>query len=173
MNYVSFFTATVLNWKKLLAKDKYKDIITGSMHFLVADGRVRIFAFVIMPNHIHIVWRVKNKRNPSDIQRDFLKYTAQQIKLTLQNDNQKYLEEFYVGANDRKYQIWERNPLISRLTSIELVEQKINYIHANPIRGNWNLANEITEYKYSSARFYYEGIDDWGFLTHYIKAEDE
>lgn len=173
MNYVSFFTATILYWKKLLANDKYKDIITDSMRFLVADGRVRIFAFVIMPNHIHTVWRVKNERNPSDVQRDFLKYSAQQIKLTLQKDNPRFLEEFYVGANDRKYQIWERTPLTSRLTSVELVEQKIIYIHANPIRGNWNLANEITEYKYSSARFYYEGIDDWGFLTHYLNAEDE
>ena len=173
MNYVSFFTATVLNWKRLLSNNKYKDIITDSMHYLVTDGRVRIFAFVIMPNHIHIVWRVKNERNPSDVQRDFLKYSAQQIKLTLLKDNPKILEEYYVGAKDRKYQIWERNPLTSRLTSIELVEQKINYIHSNPIRGNWNLAEEITEYKYSSARFYYEGIDDWGFLTHYLNAKDE
>ncbi len=76
--------------------------------------------------------------------------------------------QFYVNAKDRKYQIWERNALTSRLTSLELIEQKINYIHANPIRDKWQLADEITDYKYSSARFYYEGKDDWGFLTHYM-----
>jgi len=80
------------------------------------------------------------------------------------------LDEFYVNSTDREYQIWERNPLTSRLGSIKLVEQKINYIHANPIRGKWNLCNEITNYKYSSARYYYKGIDEWGFLTHYINA---
>jgi hypothetical protein len=41
----------------------------------------------------------------------------------------------------------------------------------NPIRGKWKLAGELIDYKYSSARFYYE--DDWGFLTHYVNLEDE
>jgi len=66
-----------------------------------------------------------------------------------------------------------RNALTSRLQSEEIIVQKINNIHQNPIRGNWNLSEEILDYKYSSARFYYKGIDDWGFLTHYSNLEDE
>jgi len=173
MNYVSFFTATILEWKPLLINDKYKDIIISSMKFLVDDIRVNIYAFVIMPNHIHIVWKVKNDRKPEDVQRDFLKYTAQKIKFDLQSNKPELLKEFYAGTKDRQYQVWERNALTSRLTSVELVEQKINYIHANPIRGRWMLCKEFTDYKYSSARFYYEGVDEWGFLTHYTEAKDE
>ena len=45
---------------------------------------------------------------------------------------------------------------------------KINYIHANPVRPNWNLADEPRDYKYSSAKYYYEGIDEFGFLEHYM-----
>src|SRR4030095_104534 len=113
-NYVSFFTTTILEWKPLLLTDEYKDIITSSMKFLVTDNRVNIYAFVIMPNHIHIVWKVKRERKPEDVQRDFLKYTAQKIKLKLMDNDPEFLKQFYVGAKDREYQIWERNPLTCR-----------------------------------------------------------
>ncbi len=49
--YPQFFTATNLEWKKLLKPDKYKDIVISSMKFLVKDKRVKIFSFVIMQNH--------------------------------------------------------------------------------------------------------------------------
>ncbi len=173
MNYICFFTATILNWRNLLIADKYKDIIINSMRFLVKDNRVNIYAFVIMPNHLHLLWKVRENRKQVDIQRDFLKYTSQKIKFDPQENNPKLLEEFYVGARDRKYQIWERNALTSRLPSEEIIVQKINYIHMNPIRGKWKLAGELIDYKYSSARFYYEDKDDWGFLTHYVNLEDE
>ena len=76
------------------------------MIFLVEDKRVNIYAFVIMPNHIHIVWKLRRCGKPEDVQRDFLKYTAQKIKYDLQEQNPKLLDEFYVGVSDRKYQIW-------------------------------------------------------------------
>lgn len=50
--YPHFFTATNLQWKRLLIKEKYKDIIIDSMRFLVNDKRVIIYGFVIMDNHI-------------------------------------------------------------------------------------------------------------------------
>lgn len=78
--YPHFFTATNLEWKKLLAQDKYKDIIIESMRFLVKDKRVIIYRFVIMDNHIHIIWQLQAGRKREDVQRDFLKYIAQQIK---------------------------------------------------------------------------------------------
>jgi len=60
--YIQFFTATILWWKKLLKPDKYKQMIVESMGFLVKDGRVKIHGFVIMPNHIHVVWRIHEDR---------------------------------------------------------------------------------------------------------------
>ncbi len=143
MHYISFFTATILNWKPLLLDGHYKDIVISSMKFLVEDKRTEIYAFVIMPNHIHLVWKIANDLKKDDVQRDFLKYTAQKMKLKLKNEGPERLKSFYVGAKDRKYQFWERNPLTSRLPSEELIVQKINYIHANPIRGKWNLCKRI------------------------------
>ncbi len=170
-HYITFFTATILEWKPLLKNDIYKDIIISSFRFLVRDKRADIYAFVIMPNHIHLLWKIKNGKKYEDVQRDFMKYTGQKLKLKLGDDNPGLLKEFYVGARDRQYQIWERNPLSSRMPSEEILVQKLNYIHANPIRGKWNLCKEFIDYKYSSASFYYGFDNEWDFLTHYAAAE--
>ena len=68
--YPHFFTATNLNWKRLLARNKYKDIVIESMRFLVDDKRVIIYGFVIMDNHIHIIWQLQAGRKRNDVQRD-------------------------------------------------------------------------------------------------------
>ena len=55
----------------------------------------------------------------------------------------------------------------------KVVEQKINYIHGNPIKPKWNLAAEPQDYKYSSAGFYYTGKDEFGFLENYLEVLNE
>ncbi len=165
-NYLQFFTATILEWKYLLKEDAYKDIIVNSLKFLVNDKRCSVYGFVIMPNHIHLLWKIDTLRKREDVQRDFLRFTAQQIKFELQKNNPVFLEQFRVTAKDRTYQIWERNALSIDLWTHELIKQKLNYIHLNPIKEKWKLAFVPEDYKYSSAKFYYTDIDDFGFLSH-------
>jgi putative transposase len=164
-DWPQFFTATNLEWKKLLQPDKYKDIIIDSLRFLVEGQRIRLFAFVIMANHLHLIWQMKAHINGEAVQRDFLKYTAGKIKADLRRHHPIVLEQFFVDAKDRKYQIWERNALSIELRSHSVFLQKLNYIHYNPVRAG--LCRLPEEYKYSSARFYESGKDEWGFLTHY------
>ena len=57
----------------MLKPDKYKDVITGSLKYLAEKNRVKIFAFVIMSNHIHLMWQVQAGNNLPDVQRDFFK----------------------------------------------------------------------------------------------------
>ncbi|HEX2787813.1 MAG TPA: transposase [Ignavibacteria bacterium] len=171
MNNLVFFTATILEWKPLLTLDKYKNIIISSLKYLVENNKIKIYAFVIMPNHIHLIWKIKNELNYSDIQRDFLKYTSQMIKFDLEKTNVDLLNEFYVDAKDRKYQIWERNPLSIELISKEITEQKINYIHKNPLMPKWNLAEESHLYKYASTKYYLEGTDEFGILENYMNYD--
>jgi len=168
-----FFTATVLNWKHILKPDKYKDILIESFKFLVRKNRVRIFAFVIMPNHYHTVWRINENLEKSDFQRDSMKFTGQTILRDPKSYHKEIHNSMYVGAKDRKYQFWERNPLSVPLYSQKVVEQKINYIHGNPIKPKWNLAAEPQDYKYSSAGFYYTGKDEFGFLENYLEVLNE
>ena len=42
-----------------------------------------------------------------------------------------------------------------------------DYIHRNPLHEKWNLAKRPEEYKWSSAKYYEDGEDVFGILTHY------
>ncbi len=166
-HYPQFFTATILEWKHLLKRDEFKQIIIESVSFLKNEGSVEINAFVIMPNHLHLIWQIQNNYKQDKIQMRFLKYTAQQMKFKLMDTADKMLNGFMVNAADRQYQIWERNSLSIDLWSEKVFIQKLIYIHNNPIKDPWNLVVYPEDYKYSSARFYETGIDEFGILTHY------
>lgn len=167
--HITFFTATILEWKHLLKPDKYKQIIVDSLRYLVEQKRVKVYAFVIMPNHLHLLWKMEEPHKREDVQRDFLKYTAQQIKCDLLKYHPLVLERFRVNAKDRQYQLWERNPLSIYCYSVAVTEQKLDYIHNNPVQERWQLASLPEEFPFSSARFYFDNKDNFGFLTHYLE----
>ena len=131
---MQFFTATILEWKPLLKQDKYKQLILDSLRFLVKEGRVKVYGFTIMINHIHLIWHIQPGHKRENVQGDFLKYTAQQIKGDLQKHHSDVLSHFLVDEADRKYQIWERNPLSIDLWNREVLLQKLKYTHLNPVR---------------------------------------
>ena len=164
-----FFTATILEWKHLLKPDKYKDIVMQSLQFLVRDNRILLYGFVIMPNHIHLIWQMRENIRQADVQRDFLKYTAQQIKFDLQQNHPAVLEKFRVNVKDRQYQLWEHRPLSVPLWTRNVFEQKLDYIHQNPVQEKWRLSDLPENYFYSSARYYLLNQDDWGFISHHAE----
>ena len=159
-----FFTATILEWKYLLKPDKYKDVIIESLQFLVKNKKITLYAFVIMTNHIHLIWQTLPGKTPTQIQHSFLKYTAQQIKFDLIEHHPLVLERFRVDAKDRTYQFWERNSLGVDLYTHAVFMQKLNYIHWNPVKAG--LCTLPEEYYYSSAKFYWTGVDEFNMLTH-------
>ncbi|HEX3024919.1 MAG TPA: transposase [Chitinophagaceae bacterium] len=153
-----------MEWKPLLKDDKHKDIIIESLRFLVKEKRVVVYAFVIMSNHIHLIWQIQAAHTKENVQRDFLKFTGQMIKYDLQKNNSALLDLFLVKAKDRQYQFWERNALSIDLFSEAVLMQKIKYIHQNPVKTG--LCNIAENYKYSSAKFYETGKDDFSFIEH-------
>ena len=163
--YPQFFTATNLEWKNLLQTDEYKDIVIEGMRFIVRDKRVIIYGFVIMHNHMHIIWQMQAGMKRENVQRDFLKHIAQKIHEDMLRNKRKDLSDYLVNAKDRKYQFWERNSLSVDIWSEKVLVQKLKYIHENPVRAG--LCQNAEKYKYSSASLYKTGIDNWGFLTHY------
>ena len=58
LNEVYFWTSTIVDWKQLLKQDKYKEIIIGSLKTLVERECIRVYGFVLMPNHIHLIWEL-------------------------------------------------------------------------------------------------------------------
>jgi len=161
-----FYTATILEWKPLLKQDKYKDLIIESLRFLVTDKRIKLYAFVIMSNHIHLIWQPLEEYTPENIQHSLMSFTAHQFKIDLKEKHPQVLEHFKVKAKDRQYQFWERNSLGIDLFTEEVFMQKLEYIHRNPVESG--LCNLPEDYYYSSAKFYEFGVDDFGILTHYL-----
>jgi putative transposase len=162
-----FFTATILEWKRLLKEDEFKDIIINSLLFLKEEKSIVVYGFVIMPNHIHLIWQIQDGFKRENIQMRFLKFTAQQMKFRLIDTNDSRLSDFHVNTRDRQYQFWERNALSVELWSPKVFMQKLEYIHNNPLQDKWQLAQYPEDYKYSSAGFYETGADGFGLLTHY------
>jgi putative transposase len=160
-----FYTATIHQWRHLLSEDKHKSIIIDSLKFLVTEKRIILNAFVIMNNHIHLIWQPMFGFTPSDIQSSFMKYTARQLKCSLVKNDLEMLADFKVNKYDREYQIWKRESLNIELITPAVFDQKLDYIHYNPVRAG--LCVNPEDYYYSSAKFYFEGTDSFDMLTHY------
>ena len=164
---IYFFTASILNWNRVLAYDSCKQIVLDSLKFLTEKNAIELLGFVIMPNHIHLIWKILPNSSIHNVQQSFMKFTAQKIKFWLKDHNPHLLRNFLVRKSDRGYQIWQRNPLAVELYPPKVLEQKLDYIHNNPCQGKWMLASDPTAYDYSSANFYETGYDSFGLLTHY------
>ncbi len=165
-----FITATIYKHINLLGKYDFNEIILSSLNDLHIKGLLTIYAFVLMPNHIHLIWREhpeKRKSNES-IGASFFKYSAHQFLELLKTKYPGMLSLFQVEKSDRKYQFWNRSHYTVEIYSDIVFEQKLNYIHGNPTQQKWQLAGSEMDYKYSSVRFYENGIDEFGFLTNYF-----
>jgi REP element-mobilizing transposase RayT len=162
--YPEFITVTCLDWKYLLGTDTRKNIIVDSLRFLSQDARAIIYAFVIMSNHFHLIWQFHGGRHGSVVLRDFLKYTSQQLLRNLAEQDMKLHEELRVNDCDRIYQVWERNSLRTQLWTQKVFNQKLNYIHWNPVKAG--LCEFPEQYRYSSASFYILNETEWDFLSH-------
>jgi REP element-mobilizing transposase RayT len=115
-----------------------------------------------MSNHIHLIASAKESNRLSDIIRDFKKYTAsnflkEMIKST-ESRQDWMLKRFEFAAKSNKrsseYQIWTHENHAVELVSNKFYDQKLNYIHENPIRAG--IVDRSVDYLYSSARNYAE-----------------
>ena len=170
-NEVYFYTSTVVSWKKLFKTDNLKTIIIDCLKNLVERKLIIVYGFVIMPNHVHIIWELNSMNGKELPDTSFTKFTAHQFKRELQANHPQILELdcFISDKNDRAYQFWQRDPLAIKIFSREIMRQKLEYIHLNPLHERWNLADRPENYYWSSAKFYETGIDDFGFLTHFME----
>ena len=170
LNKIYFFTATIHKWLPLLNGDERKDLIIEYLKKLSDENYLIIYAFVIMPNHIHIIWRQLNLNGKETPQASFLKYTAHEFLKQLKKDGK--CGDHKVTAPNKKYEIWQRDSLSIEIYTGSVAAQKLNYIHFNPVSRKWKLSKDDLDYHYSSARFYEYGKDDFGFLKNLYKVFD-
>jgi len=163
--YPEFLTATILNWQHLLV-DEFKQVVIDSMKWLVREKRCRIYGFVIMPNHIHLLWQICDGYDRFEVQGALLSFTSHEFKKRLKSDALK-LAKYKVNLIDRGYQFWQRDCVVKECWGEQFFEQKLDYTHNNPVQPHWALSNSPEDYYWSSASFYEKGVSPFEFLTHY------
>ena len=167
LNEVYFWTDTVKDWKHLLKPDKYKQLIIDTWKKLVDKKLIKVYAFVIMPNHLHVIWEMLRKNGREMPYASFNKATAHLIIRDLKENHPAVLPFFKEHDNiEREFRVWQRDPLAILMDSKDKVFQKLDYLHLNPLQEHWNLATQPEDYYWSSAKLYEKTIDDFKFLTH-------
>ena len=163
INFCYFYTDSIYQFRHLLADDALKIEVVSSLRYLVQKEIINLYGFVIMPNHIHVLWYIHKDNGKESAAGSFAKFTAHRFKKYLLHTNQ--LHFYKSDKDDRAYQFWKRDPLSIPVSNEKIFISKLAYIHNNPVKGK--LCSYPEEYKWSSARFYCEGIDDFKMLTHY------
>ncbi len=111
-----------------------------------------------MPSHIHLIAKTKDDVSLSDVLRDFKSNTSKQIIKMIEESHTEsrrewllYMFEFYgkKNAHNVKYQFWQQNNHAFDLFSNKFIDQKVNYIHNNPVETR--IVTEPHFYVYSSA----------------------
>ncbi len=167
LNEIYFWTDTIKDWRKLLEEDPFKEIIIECWRKLVKRKKIAIYGFVIMPNHLHIIWEMLEKNGKEMPHASFNKFTSHQFLENLRLKSVEVIDQYKEEDSPvRKHRFWQRDPLAVMMSSRRMMEQKLEYIHFNPLQEKWSLACRPEDYKWSSAKFYEEGEDEFNIVTH-------
>ncbi len=161
---IYFWTATINKWQLILKDDNFKDVIIQSLQYLSDKKKIDVFAFVIMPNHVHFIWRINENNGKETTIGSFMKFTAHEFLKKLKNENPEELVKYKVIANNKQHEFWQRDTLAVPLFTEKVALQKLDYIHNNPIVEKWSLAKEPSDYKYSTAIFYENKVKNYPFV---------
>jgi REP element-mobilizing transposase RayT len=158
--FVSFAT---VNWIDVFTRPVYNDIIIESLIYCKDKLGMELYCWCIMPSHIHLIYAAKGN-NPEIILGRFKEYTAKQIVKSIETNIQESRKEWLLwmfkraaskSSNVKNYQFWQHHNKPIELWSAEVIEQKADYIHNNPVEAGFVI--EPWHWKYSSAVDYAEG----------------
>lgn len=158
-----YLTLTVEGWVDVFSRVEYRDIIIDSLKYCQENKGLVVYAFVIMTNHIHLIARAEGEQTLSEVLRDFKKHTSKTILKQIQTPKESrrewmlYLFKYFAkkGQRNREHKFWnhDNHPIV--LWSPRVINQKLAYIHLNPVRAK--IVKEPQHYIYSSASNYVDG----------------
>ena len=152
-----FVSGTIINWIPLFSNTYVASIIFNSLKYLQNEDRLIIYAYVLMENHYHLI-----VSSPSDLRKEmnrFRSFTARKI-IDFLKEKKSYellnqLKFFKLQLKrDRSYQLWQEGTCPKLINSEEMMLQKLEYIHNNPVKRGY-VVNPV-HWRYSSA-FNYSG----------------
>ena len=165
---IYFVSFAVVEWLDIFAENEYKDIVVDSLEFCQREKGMEIIAWCIMTNHIHLIFRSVGGQHPSLLLGDFKRFTSKTIVKAIHNSSDESRKKYYLdsfrkaasrSSNVNNYQFWQHDNKPIELWSNSVINEKINYIHLNPVQAGFVYKPE--DYLYSSAKNY---IDEKGLL---------
>ncbi len=149
-----FLTSTVVGWLPIFTDPSIAAIVFDFWRFLQEKRSVRIFGYVLMENHLH--WIASSDELDKRIG-EFKSFTARRIIDTLSTTGRQSLLEqlgrFKLRHKvDQQFQLWHEGSHPQQVQSPEMMRQKLEYIHFNPVRRGF--IDYPLHWRYSSARNY-------------------
>lgn len=132
-----------------------------------------------MPNHLHAVIAFVNKGvSVNTIISNGKRFMAYDIVSKLKDANEITVLNTLSNARNateikanKQHKVFETSFDWKWCNSDKLLEQKLSYIHSNPCKGKWNLADSPVDYLHSSAKYYLTGEQGFYAVTHYKEIE--
>jgi putative transposase len=158
-HFVSFST---VNWIDALTRNEYKDIIFESLQYCIKEKSLVLHAWIIKSNHVHLIMSTKPGYRISDILRDLKKFTSKKIIAAIAKNPIESRKDWMLwmfaragkkNSNNEHYQFWQQDNHPIELTTNGMLEQRLNYLHENPVKAG--IVHEPQDYVYSSAIDYY------------------
>ncbi|MGE0019407.1 MAG: transposase [Draconibacterium sp.] len=151
---VYFVSFAVQGWTDVFTRNEYKNILIDNLKYCQTHKGLEIFAWCIMTNHVHLIIRAGGDIHLSDILRDYKKYTSKAIIKAITDNIQESRKEWLLHQfkTNEGYRFWRNSNNPIELWSNKVIDQKIDYIHQNPVEAG--LVFRPEDYVYSSAADY-------------------
>lgn len=155
-HYPYFITSSIVEGLPLFMNPSVTQIVLEALSYLQHQNRVRLYGYVIMPNHLHMI---AEDEQLSQKLRAFKSFTARTIIDYLREKNHdRFLSRLkskkLKNHRDSEHQFWQEGLHPKQLFTPDMFNQKLEYMHFNPVKAGFV---ENPEYwRYSSA-INYEG----------------
>ncbi len=156
---IHYLTFQIVNWIDLFTRTVYREIFMDCLRYSQQHKALEVYAYVIMSNHVHLIIRCGRGRLSNTI-KEIKSFTARKILEAINAESESRrdwilnLFEFSAKQHKRneKYQVWTHENHAEIVYSNRFMDQKIRYIHENPVRAG--IVERPEDYLYSSARNY-------------------
>ena len=158
---VYFVSFAVVEWIDVFTRNEYKDVVLESLRYCQKEKGMEIYAWCIMTNHVHLIFSSANEEKPELILGSFKRFTSKAIVRAIQDNPQESRKEWLLKSfeesgkktsNVEHYQFWRHDNKPIELWSNKVIDEKLNYIHNNPVAEG--LVFRAEQYVYSSATDY-------------------
>ena len=161
-----FVTFTVVNWIDLFIRNEYRQILLDSLNYCQQHKGLIVHAWCIMTSHVHLIVSAAEEKELSAIIRDFKSFTSKELKKCIHENpresRKKWLLWMFQRAGQKNqrnldFQLWQQHNHPVELSTNEMIDQRLDYIHNNPVEAGF--VDDPVAWEWSSCSDYERGVE--------------